>query len=74
MLKNKLLAFARNLLGLAGQDSELSRRADPIIVKAMIPRSAFTKKGPGVRAQLREAVGKMTPDQRAVARRMGWIR
>ena len=46
---------------------------DPLVVKALIPRSHFTKKGPGVRASARAAFARMTSEQRATARRMGWL-
>lgn len=48
--------------------------ADPEVVKALIPRSHFTKRGPGVRASAAEAFRRMTSEQRATARRMGWLR
>ena len=46
----------------------------PAVVKSLIPRSHFTKKGPGVRKSARQAFRAMTADQRATARRMGWMR
>jgi len=48
--------------------------ADPDVVKALIPRSHFTKRGPGVRASAADAFSRMTSEQRATARRMGWLR
>lgn len=48
--------------------------ATPEIVKALLPRSAFTKSGPGVRDKIRSALATMTPNQRKLARRRGWDR
>lgn len=48
--------------------------ADPFMVKSQIPRSHFTKKGPGVDEAARQAFASMTPDQRETARRMGYLR
>jgi hypothetical protein len=39
-----------------------------------IPRSSFTKKGPGVRARLWAALQEMTPAQRLYCRRKTWDR
>lgn len=50
------------------------RLADPRLVKRLIPPSSFTKKGPGVTANLRRALLEMQPWQRSVAHRMGWDR
>ncbi len=46
---------------------------NPDALKARLPQSCFTKKGPGVTANLRDALIKMTPEQRAVCRNRGWI-
>lgn len=46
--------------------------ASPGFVKALLPRSAFTKKGPGVRAALRDALMSMTPQQRQIAIDKDW--
>jgi len=54
-------------------DSELPD-THPLVVKSLIPRSHFTKRGPGVRASARQAFARMTSEQRATARRMGWLR
>lgn len=72
----KALDFARALLGVADTtgNTELRTRRDQLIVKALIPPSSFTKRGPGVRAQLRSALLKMTPEQRELAFDRGWAR
>lgn len=49
------------------------KSADHRIVKSMLPRSCFTKRGPGVTTQVRDAWRKMTPDQRATCVDRGWI-
>lgn len=46
----------------------------PLYVKSLIPRSHFTKKGPGVRRSAQRAIAEMTRDQRQVAKAFGWIR
>lgn len=46
----------------------------PAIVKQLLRKSAFTKRGPGVLANLRNDLARLTPAQRIVARRMGWDR
>lgn len=45
----------------------------PAVVKSILPRSHFTKKGPGVRRATERAIGQMTREQRRVAREHGWI-
>ena len=45
----------------------------PDIVKARIPHSWFTKKGPGVESDTRRAFYDMTHGQRLLAVRSGWI-
>lgn len=44
----------------------------PTRVKQLIPKSHFTKKGPGVSKEAHRCFIRMTHDQRATARRMGW--
>lgn len=43
-------------------------------VRERIPASAFTKKGPGVRAKLRAALVSMSVEDRMTARARGWDR
>lgn len=45
----------------------------PAYVKRLLPSSCFTKRGPGVSANVRAALKRMTPAQRAVCRARGWI-
>jgi hypothetical protein len=45
---------------------------DPMIVKAQIPRSMFTKSGPGRTAQLCEALRRFSQPQREIAMAKGW--
>lgn len=63
----KIAEFARRFIGKNPQAEEWWA------VKALIPRSWFTKKGPGVTARAREAWRKMTPGQRRVCVRRGWF-
>lgn len=56
----------------SGVAPELDALPHPIVVKSKIPRSAFTKTGPGVRAELRRALLRMTVEQRLVAKNRGW--
>ncbi len=49
------------------------KSTNPLYVKSLIPRSHFTKKGPGVRRSAQRAIAQMTPAQRQVAREYGWI-
>lgn len=58
-------SFASSLLG------ETSTK--PIVVKKLIPRSYFTKRGPGVEAEARAAFREMTQGQRLVAVGRGWL-
>lgn len=46
---------------------------NPDAIKRLLPRSGFTKKGPGVSANRRAALIRMTSEQRAVCRAHGWI-
>lgn len=55
------------------------RRMDPVerLVKMWImahARASFRKKGPGITAQLREALFGMSQEFRAIAQRKGWDR
>jgi hypothetical protein len=43
-------------------------------IRYRIPRSSFTKTGPGVRAALRRVLVAMTPTDRLIARAKGWDR
>ncbi len=43
------------------------------IVRALIPQSWFTKKGPGIHAEALLTWKKFTPKQKAVAVRRGWF-
>lgn len=47
---------------------------DPRWVRSLIPRSHFTKRGPGVRRSAQLAFASMTRGQRTVARFYGWLR
>lgn len=55
-----------------GAKQQILEQASPTLVKARLPRSAFTKKGPGVRASLRYTLKKMTVEQRKIAYENGW--
>jgi hypothetical protein len=54
---------------LAGNSGELKRET----VKAMIPHSWFTKKGPGVEEDALRAFHDMNHGQKLLAVRAGWI-
>lgn len=45
----------------------------PDIVKAQIPNAWFTKKGPGIEADTRQAFKDMNSGQKAIAISRGWI-
>lgn len=55
-------------------DPSARRDPHPNFVKAQIPRSAFTRRGPGVVAELRRVLAGFTQEQRAVCRSRGWDR
>jgi len=59
--------FRQNVI--AGKIGEAKRET----VKAMIPHSWFTKKGPGVEEDTRRAFYDMTWKQQLLAVRAGWI-
>ena len=68
----KIRALCRWLLSkavMAGGGHETRRG----IVKARIPHSWFTKKGPGVEAEARRAFYGMTRKQKVVAITAGWF-
>lgn len=46
---------------------------DPRIVKAKIPHSWFTQKGPGVERETRRAFSDMNHGQKLIAISRGWI-
>lgn len=46
----------------------------PEIVKAQLPKSAFTRKGPGILKALWRALWRLTPAQRRLCRLKGWDR
>ncbi len=50
------------------------KSTDPRVVKSLLPKSCFRKRGPGVEANFRRAYWQLTPAQREVARSFGWIR
>jgi len=62
----------RRMMGLA-QYEKLVPNYHPMRVLALIPRSHFTKTGPGVRANARRAFYEMTRDQRRTAVSRGWF-
>ncbi len=70
----KLRDFALRLLypgvGKKGSDPTV---VDPFIIKALIPRSHFTKKGPGVSANARHAFSRLTGAQQHYACSRGWF-
>ncbi|KKM24000.1 hypothetical protein LCGC14_1609520 [marine sediment metagenome] len=70
----RLREFALNLLfpgpGRKGADPTV---VDPLIIKAQIPRSHFTRRGPGVEAAGREAFLKFTAAQQHYACWRGWF-
>ena len=67
-LRNAILG----MLGLTGAATTATASTDPEFIKAQLPRSAFTKSGPGVRASLRNVLKGMTVEQRQVAYARGW--
>ena len=56
------------------RNPEARKEAHPDFVKVQFPQSSFTKKGPGVTAQIRTALKAFTQEQRAIAYRKGWDR
>lgn len=62
----------RKAMGLAAYDKLLPNH-HPMRVLAQVPRSHFTKTGPGVRASARRAFYAMTRDQRRTAVSRGWF-
>jgi len=46
---------------------------DPRAIKALIPASWFTRRGPGVHADAIRAFRAMSPEQLSVARARGWL-
>lgn len=46
---------------------------DPRVVKARLPTSWFTKRGPGVEANAVRAFRSMTPEQKELAIARGWV-
>lgn len=73
-LTKRFADFVRHLAGIGAHRTEQAGITPhaPVIVLAMIPRSHFTKTGPGVRAKSRRAFFKMTTAQRATAIAQGW--
>lgn len=69
-LTRRASAFLRKLVSFK---SELEDTLEPQLIKAMIPRSWFTKKGPGVTHDAREAFLRMTPAQQDIAIERGWL-
>ena len=67
-IMKKVRAWAKQILGLEGKES-----LKPLAVKALIPSSWFTKKGPGVEAQARKAFSRMSFFQRRLAVAKGWF-
>lgn len=70
----KLRDFAHGLLypgrGRKGADPTV---VDPLIIKAQIPRSHFTRKGPGVEKSARRAFAGFTAAQQHYACSRGWF-
>lgn len=75
----KLRAFGRNLLFPQPDQGNLTKRGadptvvDPLIIKAQIPQSWFTKSGPGVTKNARRVFLAFTPAQREYAMMRGWF-
>lgn len=73
----KAAAWIQQTLFAIKQVPGLKKSPNPNIVKVLImrdARSSFTRKGPGVTAQLRSALKDLTPAQRMVAKAKGWDR
>ena len=66
----KVRNFIRKLLRIGALDSGEN---DPQVIKAQIPRSWFTKKGPGRLKNARRAYAQMTVEQRKIAIDKGWL-
>lgn len=78
-----IFGFLRNLLGRRHPTESMPSPQMPTsywdlphpdVVRRLLPRSAFRKSGPGVLANIRTALLRMTIQQRLVARRKGWDR
>lgn len=73
MTKTQSKGFLRNALRSLINKVGGTKISDPEFVKAMIPSSWFTKKGPGVEDTTYRAFREMTLEQRVVAVERGWI-
>lgn len=60
----------RKLLGTGVLDTT---ETDPAVIKAQIPKSWFTKKGPGRSRAAMIAYAQFTPAQRKIAVKKGWL-
>lgn len=67
--------FVRNFIrDLFARDPSAKKEVHPDFVKALLPMSGFTKRGPGVVAHVLEVLRGMTQEQRQVCRDHGWDR
>lgn len=67
------LKLRNTILKLLGKGAIDAAEVDPDIVWAQIPRSWFTKKGPGVLRSAQIAYACMSPEQRELSIERGWL-
>ena len=66
----KLRNFLRKMMVIGALDTS---DEDPQVVKALIPKSWFTKKGPGRLKDAKSAYARMSVEQREIAIKKGWL-